>query len=188
MPWESKTVEELRREFVLAAKQSKNFSALCREFHITRKTGYKWLKRYKQNESLSDRPHCVKVVSNITPIHVEEKITALRKENPGWGAKTIQRVLINEGNSDIPCVKTVNNILSRNGFISPEESLKHRAFIRFEKDHCNEMWQTDFKGEFLTKNNKYCYPLTILDDHSRYSIKIKRIIYIIFYNRTGPAD
>ena len=72
----------------------------------------------------------------------------------------------------MPCVKTVNNILNRNGMISEEESLKHRPFIRFERDHCNDLWQTDFKGEFRVGDNSYCYPLTILDDHSRFSIRI----------------
>lgn len=46
------------------------------------------------------------------------------------------------------------------------------AFQRFEKEHCNEMWQTDFKGDFLLGNGVRCYPLTILDDHSRFSIRI----------------
>ena len=46
MPWRSKTVENLRKEFVLSANESMNLSALCREFGITRKTGYKWVKRY----------------------------------------------------------------------------------------------------------------------------------------------
>ena len=55
MPWERKTVEEQRREFAEAAKESKNFSALCREFGITRKTGYKWVERYKGNTDLSDK-------------------------------------------------------------------------------------------------------------------------------------
>ncbi len=79
----------------------------------------------------------------------------------------------NQGNENIPCVKTVNNILNRYGCISKEESLKHQPYQRFERDKCNELWQTDFKGEFLTSDGKYCYPLDILDDHSRFLIKIK---------------
>ena len=69
-------------------------------------------------------------------------------------------------------MKTVNNILNRYGCISAEESRKHQAFTRFEKEHCNEMWQTDFKGEFRMADNNYCYPLNIFDDHSRFVIKI----------------
>ena len=173
MPWESKTVEELRKEFVIAAEHTYNFSSLCREFGITRKTGYKWLSRYKNGQPLKDQSKCPSVISNHTPHETEKLITDLRSENPGWGAKTIKRVLENQGNKNIPCVKTVNNILNRYGCISEKESLKHQPFKRFERSKCNELWQTDFKGEFLTADGKYCYPLDILDDHSRYLIKIK---------------
>ena len=171
MPWERKTVEEQRREFAEAAKESKNFSALCREFGITRKTGYKWVERYKENADLSDKSRKPFTIANRTPIETEERIVVLRAENPGWGAKKLKEVLERQGH-EIPCVKTVNNILNRYGCISAEESRKHQAFTRFEKEHCNEMWQTDFKGEFRMADNNYCYPLNIFDDHSRFVIKI----------------
>ena len=173
MPWESKTVEEIRKEFVLAAEKSNNFSSLCREFGITRKTGYKWVSRYKSGLPLTDMSRCPSVTPNRTPPETEKLIVDLRSDNPGWGAKTIKKVLENQGNENIPCVKTVNNILNRFGCISEEESLKHQPFQRFERSRCNELWQTDFKGEFLTADGKYCYPLDILDDHSRFLIKIK---------------
>ena len=73
----------------------------------------------------------------------------------------------------MPCLKTINNVLNRHELIDPEESLKHKPFIRFEKEKCNEMWQTDFKGEFKMQNGKYCFPLDIFDDHSRFVIQIK---------------
>ena len=172
MPWECKTVEEIRREFVIAAKKEKNFSKLCREYGITRKTGYKWLERFENNEGLSDRNKSPHNSPNKTPVEIEELILGISKENPGWGAKTIKKVLENRGETGLPCVKTVNNILNRYGCISPEESMKRIPYIRFEKERCNEMWQTDFKGEFLMGNNKYCFPLDILDDHSRFLIQI----------------
>lgn len=171
MPWERKTVEEQRREFAEAAKETKNFSALCREFGITRKTGYKWVERYKENADLSDKSRKPFTIANRTPIETEERIVVLRAENPGWGAKKLKEVLERQGH-EIPCVKTVNNILNRYSCISAEESRKHQAFTRFEKEHCNEMWQTDFKGEFRMADNNYCYPLNIFDDHSRFVIKI----------------
>lgn len=172
MSWESKTVDKLREEFVLAAQETKNFSALCREFGISRQTGYKWFDRYNNGLPLSDMSKQPKSISNKTPEDIERLILDVRKDNPGWGARTIKKVLENSGYSNIPCEKTVNNILNRYNCISKEESLKHVPFKRFEKKNCNAMWQTDFKGEFLTKDNKYCYPLTILDDCSRFSIKI----------------
>ena len=172
MPWESKTVERLREEFVLAAKSTHNFSSLCREFGITRKTGYKWVNRFKNQNELKDQSRKPNLIANKTPIEIEEVILALRNENPGWGAKTIKQVLENHGHENIPCVKTVNNILNRNGCILKEESEKRHKYIRFQRELCNEMWQTDFKGDFELKNGKRCYPLDIIDDHSRFLIKI----------------
>lgn len=173
MPWESRTVEDQRREFAQAAMSCSNFSALCREFGIDRHTGYKWKERYEACQSLSDKSRRPHTTPTRTPEEVELLILAVRADNPGWGAKTIHKVLTNEGHTNLPCVKTVNNILHRYGCINPEESMKRHPFLRFEKDRCNEMWQTDFKGEFRMEDGNYCYPLTILDDHSRFSLKIE---------------
>ena len=172
MPWKDKTVEELRREFAQAARESSNFSAVCREFEITRATGYKWLKRYEKQEPLSNRSRCPNVTANKTPETTELQIIAMRTEHPGWGARKIKVALENKG-FEMPCEKTVNNILNRYHCISKEESLKRKAYTRFEKERCNEMWQTDFKGEFKMQNGNYCYPLDIFDDHSRFVIRIK---------------
>lgn len=172
MPWEIKTVEELRKEFIIASKSTSNFSSLCREFGITRKTGYKWIERAKETDNLSDRSHARKNISNKTDKEIENLILSVRKDNPAWGGKTIRQVLVNQGYEDLPCVKTCNNILKRNGCISEEESLKHKPFVRFERDKCNQMWQTDFKGDFALLDGTRCFPLDILDDHSRFSIKI----------------
>lgn len=172
MPWEDKTVEEIRKEFVLAAKESNNISSLCREFNISRKTGYKWIKRYENENSLADHSKTPKLIGNKTSFEAEKKILEIRKDNPGWGAATIHKVLENQGEINIPCSRTINNILSRNGCISTEDSEQRKRYLRFQKEHCNEMWQTDFKGDFLMKDGSRCYPLDILDDRSRFLIKI----------------
>ena len=172
MPWESRTVEDQRREFAQAAMYSRNFSSLCREYGITRRTGRKWVERYQSQQPLTDRSRRPHTTPTRTPEEIELLILAVRADNPGWGAKTIHKVLVREGYKNLPCVKTVNNILHRYGCISPEESQKRQPFTRFEKDQCNLMWQTDFKGEFQMADSNYCYPLTILDDHSRFSLKI----------------
>ena len=172
MPWKDKTVEELRKEFVEAAESCSNFSLLCREFGITRATGYKWVKRYENEETLSDRSRRPNITANKTSEVIEAQIIETRTVHPGWGAKKIKVSLENKG-MEMPCVKTVNNILNRYGCISKEEALKHKAFTRFEKERCNEMWQTDFKGEFKMQDGKYCFPLDIFDDHSRFVIRIK---------------
>lgn len=173
MPWESKTVEKLREEFVCAAEACTNFSSLCREFGITRKTGYKWIERSKAGLCLQDQSRRPIKTANKTNTEVEQAILNVRKDNPGWGAATIRKVLENSGWENLPCIRTVNNILSRNGCILPEESEKRHKFIRFQKEHCNEMWQTDFKGDFAMNDGSRCYPLDIIDDCSRYLIRIK---------------
>ena len=172
MPWENKTVEELRKEFVASAHEDSNFSSLCREFGITRKTGYKWLRRAEEDLSFSDRSKRPHTLANRTAAETELRIVEVRSKHPGWGAKKIKCFLEQRG-IDVPCIKTVNNILNRYGCISKEEALKHKAFIRFEKEQCNELWQADFKGEFRMQDGNYCYPLDILDDHSRFVLKLR---------------
>ena len=173
MPWETKSVENQRKAFIEAVNRSRNFSEVCRQFGITRRTGYKWLERYRNGESLNDQSRRPKHFGNKTEAKIEQSILEVRNENPGWGANTIHTVLERSGIEYLPSVRTVNNILKRNGCISEEESLKRKPFVRFEKDFCNEMWQGDFKGEFRMKNDAYCYPLDILDDHSRFCIALE---------------
>ena len=172
MPWEHRTVKEQREEFVLLAQQGGNFSALCRRFGISPKTGYKWVHRVEDGEGLGERSRCPRHVSNRTPEEVERKILALRAKQPGWGARKIKVVLERSGSTDIPSERTVCRILLRHGCIDPEESRKRQPWQRFEREHCNELWQTDFKGEFRTLDGRHCYPLDIIDDHSRFVLRI----------------
>ena len=171
MPWKDKTVEELRKEFIEAANTASNFSSLCREFGITRKTGYKWLKRCEESDDLTDRSHVPHCIPGKTPEEIERIILNLRSENPGWGAKTLRKVLENNGYANLPCVRTINNILLRNGCISEAESQKRKEFIRFQREYCNELWQVDFKGDFALLDGTRCFPLDILDDCSRYCLR-----------------
>ena len=70
MPWEQKTVIEQRQEFVLLALQGGNFSALCREWGISTKTGYKWVRRFREGEELDDRSRRPKQMPGHPPDHV----------------------------------------------------------------------------------------------------------------------
>ena len=82
MPWESRTVEDQRKEFAQAAECCNNFSALCREFGITRHTGYKWVERYDAGQPLTDRSRRPHTSPSKTPEEVELLILAVRSENP----------------------------------------------------------------------------------------------------------
>ena len=174
MSWETKTVMEQREEFVAAALlENANISALCRQYGISRKTGHKWINRAEQGLPLCDQSRRPHQQPSKTAMEIEAKIIQMRLEHPAWGGKTIRAALESAGVKELPSDKTCCNILKRNNLIDPVESAKHKAFQRFEKEHCNEMWQTDFKGDFLLGNGMRCYPLTILDDHSRFSIRIE---------------
>jgi transposase InsO family protein len=104
---------------------------------------------------------------------VERQVLAVRDEHPSWGGRKIHHRLKNLGVASVPAASTITAILHRHGRISGEDSLKHRALLRFERAVPNELWQMDFKGEFRMTDGRWCYPLTILDDHSRYSLLLR---------------
>ncbi|HEY3130253.1 MAG TPA: IS481 family transposase [Acidobacteriota bacterium] len=170
MPWKVNDVVEQRIEFVARAlMDTESFSATCREFGISRPTGYLWLRRYHEVKSFSKlkeqsrRPKCS---PGRTRPDQEELVKAIR-ERYGWGGEKIQLLLQRDYGVQLG-VRTVNRILKRCGLISPEESHR-RATKRFEKERPNELWQVDFKGDYPTVEGR-CYPLSILDDHSRYAM------------------
>ena len=173
MSWETKTVMEQREQFVLdATAEDANISELCRQYGISRKTGHKWINRAELGLPLCNQSRRPNRQPSKTADNIEQEIIQLRLQHPSWGGKTIRAALEAAGVDGLPSDKTCCNILKRNGLVDPAESAKHKAYQRFEKEHCNEMWQTDFKGDFLLGNGIRCYPLTILDDHSRFSIRI----------------
>jgi len=160
-----------REAFVEEAAQSRNFSELCRRYGISRKTGYKWVQRAQEGVSLADKSRRPRQPFGQTPAEVEEKILEVRTENPAWGGLKIKAELERRGETGIPSARTCGAILKRNGLISPEESLKHQPYQRFERERCNSLWQTDFKGDFLLGDRSRCFPLDILDDHARFCIR-----------------
>jgi len=173
MPWEEKTVVQSRASFIQAAlRKEESFAALCRKYGITRRTGYKWFERYQSGAELSDRSHRPFHSPNKTCEEKERLLLELRTEHPCWGARKLKRYLENENISDLPATSTIADILKRNNCINPLESLKHKPCQRFERANPNELWQADFKGDFSMADQKRCYPLTVLDDHSRYSLAI----------------
>jgi len=171
MPWKDRTVKNTREEFVnrvLANEKSK--SALCREYGISRPTGDKWISRYKNGDSMKDHSRTPFGSPNKTDKEIEQKILDLRKMHPAQGATKLRRMLENKGEQNLPCNSTVNAILKRNGCITKEATEAAMPYNRFEKELPNDMWQVDFKGKFQLENKEMCYPLCILDDHSRFNL------------------
>ncbi len=168
MSWRSKTVEAERMEFVhRVLRKEKSKSALCREYGISRVTGDKWIKRFENGESLTDRSRRPFHTANRISIEAEQRIITARKEEPAIGAAKARKILMNSGWKDAPSISTFNAVFKRNGLITKEASQAAQHIIRFEKECPNEMWQMDFKGDFLLQDNKRCFPLSIIDDCSR---------------------
>jgi len=160
-----------REEFVKEVKAvEKSKSRLCREYGITRVTGDKWIGRFESGEVLEDRSRAPRHVANKTPPEKEERVLSVRAAHPAWGPRKIVHYLIRQGEEGVPSKSTIGNILSRNGCISEQASLAAAPFKRFQKERSNEMWQADFKGNFAMRDGNRCYPLTVLDDHSRFSL------------------
>lgn len=168
-----------RIEFcMLTSKPGSNISELCRRFNITRRTGYRWIKRY-YDEGLpglmdkSKRPHHF---PNQTPEGIEKYVVKIRGTDQEWGSKKLHKIICTHKEQGlysyptIPCRATITKILGRNGLIPPNRSKQSEAFERFEYDYPNELWQMDYKGYFRLLNKELCHPLTITDDHSRFNI------------------
>ena len=169
MPWARTDVDEQRMKFVVRAVSGKEgMTALCREFQISRPTGYRWRRRFEQSGSIggvverSRRPRRSPARTELTS---EERVVALRGQY-GWGAKKIAVLLREEGTS-LPVI-TINRILKRRGLIDKKNS-HGPALERFERSEPNQLWQMDGKGEYQASDGT-CYPLSILDDHSRYAV------------------
>lgn len=174
MSWKEITIMSQRIEFIdLAIKDDANISELCRRFKISRKTGYKFLNRYKREgyTGLYDQPRRPRYSPYRTDKTIEELIIHLREKHPTWGGRKLKRRLEDLGHQNIPSPSTITAILQRYDKISLRESLKRQAFRRFCAERPNDLWQMDFKGQFQARDGT-CHPLTILDDHSRFSLCI----------------
>jgi transposase InsO family protein len=171
MSWQEKNRVSLRKEFVLQAEKSDaNMAELCRRYEISRKTGYKWLHRYQQGEPLADQSKCPRSSPKQLSKEVIRQIIELREKYPYWGARKIQAILSRTETSDIPAKSSIHKILKKYGYIKDEKATNNH-YQRFEHEAPNHLWQMDFKGHFAYEKGR-CFPLTILDDHSRFSLAL----------------
>jgi len=176
MPWRERSVVDERREFVkLAMLAGANKSELCRRFGISRSKGDKWLKRYQREgeKGLVDRsrrPHRSPLRSSQLS---EAEVLRIRDgSNNAWGGRKIWKVMEDEGWPEVPCPSTITAILRRHNRLETNRAEHPGPFKRFERAHPNELWQMDYKGHFALLQGR-CHPLTVLDDHSRYSLGLE---------------
>lgn len=173
MPWkECKPMDE-RLRFVARLLEGEKMAPLCREFGISRVTGYKIFARYKESglEGLHDRSRRPYRQANQLPYQVERLILSLKKEHPNWGAPKIRDKILREFSMLKPPAKsTIHAVLDRHGLVKRRKRRRYRAegTARIHVTEPNLLWCADYKGEFMLGNKHYCYPLTITDYSSRY--------------------
>lgn len=174
---------EQRERFVLKAlAPDVNMSALCREFGISRRVGYKWVQRFKERgvrglEEMARRP-------NRSPLQCSAdavaEIVSLRRAHPSWGPKKLRVILEREGLVDVPSVSTIGRVLKRAGLSSGRRRTKPRKSsptkrVEVAVHACHDLWTVDFKGWWRTKDRQKVEPLTVRDAHSRFVLAIELV-------------
>jgi transposase InsO family protein len=166
-----------RLKFIAAVNDSDlSFAALCREFGISRKSGYKWVARYeaKGPRGLEDGDPGQHACPHAMPVAVADRLCELRKEQPTFGPKKLRAWLIEEGETAVPAASSIYDLLKARGLITPRRrrvrtppSLDPLAL----GSQPNEVWCTDFKGHFALGDKTRCHPLTLTDHASRFLLK-----------------
>jgi transposase InsO family protein len=174
MPWKECSVTEERLRFVARLLDGEGMSEVCRDFGISRKTGYKIFNRYRDQglEALTDRSRRPVRYANQLPDQVERLIVDLKRDKPHWGARKIRELLVRKlaGDVRLPARSTVHAVLDRHGLVNRARIRRNRAngTPLSAGANPNDLWCADFKGEFKLGNGRYCYPLTVSDHAARY--------------------
>jgi putative transposase len=163
-----------RLQFIGRIMMGERMSDVCREFGISRKTGYKFWNRYQTSSfiGLYDQTRRPYDHPRRTPEEIEGLIIGLRKEKKTWGPKKLKERLekIHPG-LVIPAASTIGSVLERNGMIEKRRRKRRAAYYPTGlrgSERPNDIWCVDFKGQFRLKNGIYCYPLTVSDHFSRF--------------------
>lgn len=175
MPWQSKDLMDIKREFVaLALQEGANRRELCRRFGIGPKAAYALLARHASEGEAAFAPRSRKPHASParTPPDVEQAAVELREQHPSWGGRKIAQRLATLGLTHVPRPSTITAILHRHGLITPQASEAAQHWQRFEHEAPNALWQIDFKGDFAMHQGR-CYPLTLLDDHWRFNLALQ---------------
>ena len=175
MPWKEASPMTERMRFVLDYQLGVySMTELCQRYGVSRKTGYKYLRRFEEGGvvALKDRSRRPHSCPHKTPDHCVEAILEKKRRRPTWGAKKIiPRLRSKYPDEPWPAISTGSAILSRSGLVKPRRSSKKRGHPGrpdTPMTEPNAVWSIDFKGQFKTRDGRYCYPLTVADGHSRY--------------------
>src|SRR5882757_8294787 len=182
MGWMETCAMVERMRFVMAAEAGEEtFAAICRRFGVSRKTGYKWLDRYRAEdvEGLRDRSRAPHHHPQAVPAAQAERCVEVRKAHPTWGPAKVRALLQRRApGTSWPAASTIGELFDRAG-LTVKRRLRRRSppsSVPFA--HCgaaNDVWCMDFKGWFLTGDGSHCEPLTLSDAHSRYLLRCQAL-------------
>jgi len=171
MSWRPKGVRDQRVEFVVRTSRGESISELCREYGISRPTGYLWVRRFRELgvAGVEERSRRPSISPGQTAPEIEARIVELRQQRPDWGARKLAVLLEREG-IQLPVI-TVHRVLLRHSLVLRHDR-RRAATQRFERERPNELWQMDFKGPKEWKVP--IGPLSVIDDHSRYLVALEQ--------------
>ena len=181
MPWKEENVLEQRYRFQQEWNTDDwSLAELCRDFGISRKTGYKWLERYDQEgvEGLKDQSRAPREHPNALDDSVEEQVIAIREKHPSWGARKIRACLERDEAPVVPATSTIGAILRTNGLtlnLRRKPASRPTAGPLAHATEANRVWCADFKGWFRTADRERIDPLTITDAHTRYLLRCQSV-------------
>lgn len=175
MPWKVSNPVDLRMEMMVRLSQGERLTDLCREYGISRKTGEKFKKRFRELgvAGLQDQSRAPRVIPHKTPPELVEVILAERRVHPTWGPRKLKEVLERRLERPFPAASTIGDVLAEHGLIVPRRWRKRHTPLPTrlrEATAANEVWCIDYKGQFRLGDGNYCYPLTITDQFSRFIV------------------
>lgn len=173
MPWNGRTPVDLRLEFIARLNNGERMTDLCVEYGVSRKTGHKLKARYEElgPPGLEDQSRAPKVIPHRTAPEVVALILETRRQHPTWGPRKLKEVLETQSGRTLPSASTLGGILSRNGLTERRPARRRYPASLSPISSAtapNDIWCTDYKGQFRLGDRSYCYPLTITDLYSRY--------------------
>lgn len=185
MPWKEMKIVEQRVEFVRAVEREKeSFTSTCEEFGISRKTGYKWLNRYRLYENvdaLKDQSRAPDWSPNRVHPCVAHELCRLRRKHRHWGPKKllVKMPVKYKGKYKMPSLSTASRILKNAGLVKCRKRRRKtppctNPFTTVTAP--NQLWCIDFKGHFRCVNGVRVYPLTVTDAFSRYILCCQAVI------------
>lgn len=193
MAWKVSCVMDERVKFVgevLDGRQS--MTALCSRFGISRKTGYKWLKRYREEGAggLEDRSRAPHSHPWTTPEAIRDEVIATKKKYREEGPKKLRAMLLQrKPEQRWPAASTMGDILKREGLVEPRRRRQRATPSTQPLRHAlspNDVWSADFKGWFRTGNRKRCTPLTVSDAYTRYFLLCRALTDGTDYAKVRP--